>query len=291
MPVTNDINALVFAKAVADKTGLDPLVVLAWAQAEGADVQGGTGHFNYLNVRPKGNGVGYSGVQVGSSPGGFAEFHNVSDAIQETSYWINSMPKYEGIRTAAKAKDPTKEIAAIAASSWDPTSHYAGGKNLVSAYNAVASQAKTPGVQKYFQSVGGVLGHIPFIGGGAKSGADAVGSVAGGAQTAVGDVASGTEAVGNAIGWVMNPAHLLRLGYIIGGGLLVMGGLLLVARSVGAPTPSMPSLPGGADPEEARRLAYEDRQALRDAERVERSPKLEGERDYERTSQTDEIPY
>lgn len=133
-----------FVAQLSRLTGLSSKTVDTWVAAEGADAPGGTGGFNYLNVRARPGdtgrpaGTGYSGVAyAGVSSGGFAQFASAADAARETAYWIDAMPHYAGIRAAA-GKGVGAELAAIARSPWD-SNHYrdangrAGGKLLAAA--------------------------------------------------------------------------------------------------------------------------------------------------------------
>src|SRR3954451_20460579 len=89
-----------FVARVAALTGLDPRVVRAWVAVEGAYAPGGTGGFNYLNIR---EGTSKSGVPIaGTTQRGFAHFKNAYDAATETAYLINHLAVHLGIRRAAK---------------------------------------------------------------------------------------------------------------------------------------------------------------------------------------------
>jgi hypothetical protein len=123
-----------FARQVAKGTGLSLAVIHAWMYAEGAYAQGGTGHFNYLNVRPSSN----AGVSEGRSPGGFATFRNANDAAKAT---INVLHQ-PNMRTIlnARSKNDKAQLAAIAASPWD-ANHYRGGAALTGAYKTTVGSA------------------------------------------------------------------------------------------------------------------------------------------------------
>lgn len=229
-----------FVQGLAQATGLDPKVVAAWVDAEGAYSASGTGGFNFLNVRAKGA-RGYSGVPIPTtSSGGFAQFYSVGDAVQETAYWINQMPNYATIRSATHLR-PRSQLAAIAASPWD-TGHYGGGRKL---YDAYASIIKPGGhwlgidwgkVNTYFDPGGGA--GLP----------DPAKPVIQAGKT----VQSSAEAVGNAASFAFNPTNWLRIGYILGGGVMVLLGAVLLAKSVGALNVSGPAAPvldlGGGKP-------------------------------------------
>lgn len=124
-----------FVDRLAAATGLDRRVVAAWVRAEGAYTSGGTGGYNFLNVRARAGGKGYSGVAISRSSGGFAKFGSLDAAVRETSFWINRMPNYAGIRSSVD-KGPAAQLAAIARSPWD-ANNYAGGRGLTKNYAAV----------------------------------------------------------------------------------------------------------------------------------------------------------
>lgn len=225
-----------FAYMLAQQTGLNANVIKAWAEVENSYAPNGTGHYNFLNVRPSGTGGSYSGVPLaGVSSGNFQEFGSLADAVTETAHWINKFGNYSGIRASA-SQSPASQIAAIAASPWD-SGKYAGGGSIVSRYNSltgsgggiVSGLESLPG-----QAAGAVnsgLRHIP-----------GVAQVEGGVSAAS-DAVSGTA---GAISWLSDWNNWLRIGYILGGGVLVLGGVILLARSVGGGSaPGMPSLGGG----------------------------------------------
>ncbi len=137
--------AEVFVAGVAQKTGIDPRVLVAWIDAEGAYAHNGTGGFNYLNIHSSKTPTrGYSGVQLaGYTSGSFPQYRSVQDAITETSYWINNFSNYAGIRTAARQKrSPGVQIAAIAASKWDRDQYGGvGGPRLRSVFSQIFAPA------------------------------------------------------------------------------------------------------------------------------------------------------
>lgn len=231
-----------FIARVAALTGLDPKVVESWVKAEGAYAPNGTGGNNFLNIRES---TSRSGVPLaGTTSNGFAQFHSAADAATETAHWINTMPNYLGIRQAAKL-GPRSQLAAIAASPWD-SGHYGGGKNLYAAYDSVN---KGGGGIDW----GGILGGIGKVGtdvanpiqGGIDIGSHIPGfnSIPGVKATetilsAPEKIASGVTTVAEDVAkvslFVLNPSNWLRVGYILGGSVFVIGGLFILARSVGS---------------------------------------------------------
>lgn len=113
-----------FLTSVSKQTGIDPRVIQAWMQQEGAYAPGGTGNFNYLNLRPY-PGDPYSGV----SSGDFEQFSSVADAIAATVARLKQ--PFAAPILAAAGKTPSAQIAAIASTGWD-SGHYGGmgGINL-----------------------------------------------------------------------------------------------------------------------------------------------------------------
>lgn len=244
-----------FVDGLAKATGLNKDVVAAWVLAEGAFTSGGTGHFNYLNVRPNGA-SSYSGVPLaGVSSGNFQEFNNVNDAITETAHWINTFGNYAGIR-ASTHLGPVAQLQAITASPWDQ-GNYAGGK-LFADYATVTHKGSS--------WLSGVVGTVTSTASGLGKGALAAasGNPVGGAVDVlgafgldpnhvpvVGGLISAAEAPGkiaesvvSLVTWVFDPHNWLRVGYILGGSILVGGGLFLMAKSVGM-SAALPAGVGG----------------------------------------------
>jgi hypothetical protein len=222
-----------FVARVAALTGLDTKVVQAWVNSEGAYAPNGTGGNNFLNIRES---TSKSGVPLaGTTSAGFAQFHSAADAADEAAHWINTMPNYLGIRQATKL-GPRSQLAAIAASPWD-SGHYGGGKKIYNAYTALGSGGGGGGID--FGSIAnGIRDATNPLTGSAwlithTPGIDSLPGV----KTA-GSILSAPEKISNdlekVIGFVFNPADWLRVGYIIGGGVFVIGGLFILARSVGA---------------------------------------------------------
>jgi hypothetical protein len=221
-----------FIARVAQLTGLDPKVVEAWVKAEGAYAPNGTGGYNFLNIRTS---KSYSGVPLaGTTSNGFAQFYNANDAATETAHWINSMPNYSGIKAATKV-GPKSQLAAIAGSPWD-SGHYGGGRNL---YNDYASITKGGGGIDWGSIAGGIANGITNPVGESASLIPKIPGVNDipGVKTATTLLDAPSQIAGDiskVIGFVFNPADWLRIGYIIGGGVFVIGGLFILAKSVGA---------------------------------------------------------
>lgn len=214
-----------FIEGVAAGTGIDPRVLQAQADVEGATAPGGTGHFNYLNLKPY-PGDPYSGV----SPGGFEQFASVQDAIAATVRRLHQ-PFAAGIiaSTQGASATPQKEIAAIAASGWD-AGHYGGvgGPSLLSEFTKLygGQSAQTPATS---QGTGeSPLSNAPIVSGPA------------GAASAVGSALSYPAKI-----WAFVTSW--RFVEIVGGFFLLLVGLYLLGRQFGiqAPTPPVVKAAGG----------------------------------------------
>jgi len=139
-----DQPGLYFLVGFSNATGIDPRVVFAWMQQEGAFKKGGTGGFNFLNIGPV-----QGDKRVGISQGGFAQFRNVQDAL-EASVNVIHEDRYKNVLSTARLKpSPKQQIAAIAASPWD-AKHYdskgdpnAGGPLLLNTFNDTFKSATT----------------------------------------------------------------------------------------------------------------------------------------------------
>lgn len=122
-------------------------------------------------------------------------------------------------------------VASITEKSGEPPSWYNGG--IVSFVNALG--AGGPGQAAQFlgahsSSFTTTLGQIPLVGTQVK-----------GAATAAEGAFSAVESTGNFFAQLTNPWLWLRIGEVVLGALLIGGALILVAKDVGASTPSIPS--------------------------------------------------
>lgn len=216
-----------FINDLAHDTGLSPQVIQAWVTVEGAYAPGGTGGFNFLNIREN---TSRSGVPLhGTTQKGFAQFYSAGQAAQETAWWINNMSNFRGIKTSA-SMSPESQLTAIAASPWD-TSHYGGGKKLFAAYDAIVTKAGGS-VSSVLSTLASAAANPLSI----PSDIPGVSSIPGvSTATSLLD-APGTIAsdMGKVLGFVFNPQDWLRVGFILAGGVLTLGGLFVLARSVGA---------------------------------------------------------
>lgn len=111
-----------FARDVGAGTGIDPAVIFAQEQVEGAYAPGGTGAFNMLNLRPY-PGDPYSGV----SSGGFEQFSSLSDA--ETATIRRFRQPFVADQLGRYPHTALGEITAISASGWDAGHYQESGKN------------------------------------------------------------------------------------------------------------------------------------------------------------------
>lgn len=179
-----------FVANLSKLTGLSTKTVQTWVAAEGADAANGTGGYNYANVRARpGSPTGYSGVSyAGVSSAGFAQFRSPADAARETAYWIEAMPNYQGIRTAA-GKGVAAELAAIARSPWDQN-HYADSTGRAGAKLVTALKATGGGGGGITGAITGAVGGVTGAVGGIVHDLNPA-NVAGDVAGAVGGAVSG----------------------------------------------------------------------------------------------------
>lgn len=219
-----DPNSARFVVGVSAATGIDPRVLVAWVQQEGAYTKNGTGHFNYLNLKPQA-GDRYSSV----SPGNFEQFNSVNDAVYSTVRRINSGKVIK--QTAQTKPTPRQQIAAIANSGWDQD-HYGGngGVNLLNAFSGIFTKAGLDDSYVPPAQAGMVAAEA-----GAGSAADWTSYDAGNAAHDAGAAAKhipGVEqilSIGDFFKWIGgNWDRVLLVG---GGVIVVVLGLLFVAKS------------------------------------------------------------
>lgn len=211
MAGTLDQNEGEFVRGIHNATGIDERVVIAWMYQEGAFKKGGTGGYNYLNIR--------------SNSGDFAHFSNVQDAITATVAVLRQ-PNMRTIVSMAKTKPtPQQQINAIAASPWD-AAHYGGSGG--------------PTLQKTFAGLFGGTHSLttPYLG--ADIAADFKATAAD--FTSI-DMNTVTGAVGDAVGAVVSPiasiAHAFewafsnwdRILLVIGGGIGLLVAIILIFKS------------------------------------------------------------
>lgn len=211
-----------FVVGVSTKTGIDPRVLVAWIRQEGAYAPNGTGGYNFLNLSKDTTG----NVGEVASNKKFANFGTVQDAITSTVNRLNQ-PFAAGIR-ASVGKPPGQEISAIAASGWD-AAHYGGpgGPNLVAAFTGLFNKAALTDSYLSPASAGGVAGAA-----GTGSAADA-GSSDAGVRKASDAVTGAITAVPDFLGKITSLDFLLRAGEVVGGAILILAGLYLLAKQIG----------------------------------------------------------
>lgn len=151
---------LAFADAVAQATGLDAGVLVAWANSEGGL------YYNDMNLSSNGPNASFSGVPIigtytaTGGTGSFSKFATPADGVTEFVYWIENFTNYAGIKNSA-GQSPQAQIQAIVDSPWDaghygssaaeiaahgiPSGHYSG-PHLFADYNSLnlGSQATQP---------------------------------------------------------------------------------------------------------------------------------------------------
>lgn len=203
-----------FVVSVSQATGIDPRVLVAWLEQEGADAPNGTGGYNYLNLRATRT-DGHTGV----SPKGFAQFSNVNAAISATITTLNE-PQNRIIINAAKSKPtPGQQIAAIAASPWD-SSHYGGkGQTLIAEIESIFGGPAV--LTDRYEGPGNAAAVAATAGTG--SAADWTSYDAGNAAH---DIASPFESL---YSWLTGSWQ--RILFVVAGAILVIIALLLIANS------------------------------------------------------------
>lgn len=202
-----------FSNDISKATGLDPRVVYAWADIEGANAPGGTGGFNFLNLRPQA-GDPYASV----SSGGFEQFASLANAETATVRRIKEPFASPILASVSPTATPASEISAIASTGWD-AGHYGGvgGPNLQAEFAALFGKSQLR------SSTSG--SPIATSGGQGVSPSTATGSI-------TGDIlnATGLGAIGAFFGWFTSGKNLTRIAEVIGGAILVLIGILAIIR-------------------------------------------------------------
>ena len=221
MPLTTD--QATFVEGVSQQTKIDPRVVVAWLEIEGADAAGGTGHYNYLNLRPY-PGDPYAAV----SSGGFEQFANVQDAVAATTRRLRQ-PFAAPIVQGDTRRTPRQEIAAIAGTGWD-AGHYGGDGSALA--NKFASIFKPAALDDRYLGPENAAAVASTAGtGSADIPGGLIGAVGGPVlpkPPGIPNPLSGLEALAGAIGrfvdWITNPDNWKRLGIAaLGLALVVVG--------------------------------------------------------------------
>lgn len=222
-----DINQARFIVGVSSATKIDPRVIIAWVRAEGAYAQNGTGHFNYLNLRPY-PGDPYSGV----SSGNFEQFSNVNDAIKATVRRLNQPFARPIIAMAASKPTPKQQIQAIAASGWD-AGHYggSGGIKLQEIFGSLFGGNK--GLNDSYVSPASAFSIASTVGTGSAADAASIdsGTVDKAGNSLIQHIPGVTQAesIANAISWVGN--NKVRIGLVVGGGIILLLGILSLFKA------------------------------------------------------------
>jgi hypothetical protein len=202
-----------FSNDVAKALNLDPRVIYAQAEVEGAYAPGGTGGFNFLNLRASTvNSLGKP--YAGSSAGGFAQFANLKQAEDATVAEFQS----PAIAVQGYPGDtPAQEISRISASPWD-AGHYGNGRSLSNAFTQTYGLAA-------LTAKGSTT---PIAGGGIQNNAGGIPNPVSGVTDAIGSITDAFKFI-----------FSYRFLEILGGGLLLLLGLYLLARQLGvAPGPT-----------------------------------------------------
>jgi len=198
--------AVDYANVLAKAVGLDPRVAYAWEKAEG-DPGDLPGYYNYMNIKT--TTASSLGIPtVGTGPAGTAKFANVG--IGESAAIAEITSPAIGIRNE-KGKSIAQQISDIAASPW-ASSHYGGpgGPNLLADFQRmypgvdVGSSSQTP---------------LPAAGGGKDASQTA-------APNPLAPITDALSSVTDAFKFIFSYRFL----EILGGGVLILLGLYIVAR-------------------------------------------------------------
>lgn len=235
-----------FYAAVADATGIDPRVELAWQQAEGAPGYTANNPFNIMASTAQG--LGYR--DVSTLAGGVAGFKTAAEGEAATIAEIRAA----GL-AHEKGKTAGTEIADIGASHWgtNPTTLLGAFRDIwgqgsektvysgqfTEPYIVTALTEATAGSAADITS-GGITGDVPPI--------PDVTNIAGGLTGAVEGIASAFEFI-----------FSIRFLEVLGGLVLLAVGLSILSRQLGGPaipapvpsflSPPRPSGQGGDSPE------------------------------------------
>jgi len=149
------------ATYLANKTGLNPAVALAWLLNEGQSVANPT---NPLNIEAGGT-SGQTGTQ-----GGFGVYASTQAGLDAAASLINSAPQYAGIRAAIKGGNSQSEAQAIQNSPWAKGHYSFSGitNSLTSAVAVIAGQARGGGPPPLTSATGGPGSSIGAISGAAN---------------------------------------------------------------------------------------------------------------------------
>ncbi len=222
-----------FLQGVSAATGIDPRVLAAWVRSEGHP---GDLYHNYLNIQTA-TAQSLGAPTVGTAAAGTAEFGTVQIGIDATVREIQSL----GLNHLAN-QTPRAEITSIAASPW-ASSHYGGpgGPNLANVFAGLfGGQA---GLDSPYQGATTAVGVASTVGTGSaadRGSVDITGS--GGGPSVKGALSGVTD-------WLESPFKFLtswRFAEVVGGALLMLVGLVLVARQFGVGVPNLPGPAGAA---------------------------------------------
>lgn len=256
-----------YVAGVSAATGIDPRVLIAWIASEGHP---GDMYHNYMNITAstaRSRGIPIVGQTIPyDNP--TAEFSDVQTGIRAAVTEMNAL----GLGNLS-GETPREQISAIAASPW-ASSHYGGpgGPNLVSAFsNLFGSSALTSPGQGSSGAAAIAVGAAPF-------------------PTKIGDARNALE------GALKSPWEFVtswRFAEVLGGALLLLVGVVLLARQFGVAVPGGGSVPSpgpiGEQPRRVqRRVGFEPQSAERDR-REARARR--GEPGSSQLARGDELPF
>ena len=222
-----DNNQANFVVGVSRATGIDPRVLIAWVYQEGANAPGGTGGYNYLNLRPAAGDVGV----VSISPAKFNQFGSVDAAVQSTVNRLNN-PFARPILAAAKGRaNPSQQIAAIASTGWD-AGHYGGpgGPNLQKTFTGLFTTAALTDQALSPSTALAVASNV-----GTGSAADWTSYDLNNLSTDL-SIKSPLDFLKK----LLQADLWLRIGQVVGGSILLGMGLFLLMKQIGLSAPTTP---------------------------------------------------
>jgi len=220
-----------FANQVGKGTGIDPRVILAQTQLEGAYSPGGTGGLNFLNLKAS-TVSSLHQPYASQSSGGFAQFASLQQAEAATIAEFKS-PAI-GLTGSNVPPTPRGQIAAIGNSPWDAGHYGGGGANLSTEFGRLFGTQALDQPQS-FNTAG--FGNIikAIVTAPAQVFQGTTGKDVNASPTGPNSVLGG---LGSLPGLFGLPSSA-RLGEMIAGGVLVALGIVMIGRSAASGSSAM----------------------------------------------------
>lgn len=229
-----------FANDVGYATGLDPRVILAQAQQEGAYVPGGTGGLNFLNLRT-GTVTSLGKTYASASPGGFAQFSSLQQAEAATiaEYQSPAIGLPPASEIGRLYSTPERQIALIANSPWD-AGHYGGngGVNLRNTFTGMFGTAALAAPAQH-GSGGGLPGWIKNLPGSVANVVIGPKLPAGSGPQLLPSPGGAASGLASFLGLPAIPSNVLqRTGEVLAGGVLLAVAVIFLGLSVSRSAPA-----------------------------------------------------